>query len=80
MQQGSVLSSMLLLLINGPSSTAASKSSEHFYTVGFLHADDIRTLASSISTANCNFLKLNIGMSEVIVFSNERSATSVECS
>lgn len=30
--------------------------------------------------ANYNFLKLNMGMSEVIVFSNDRSATSIECS
>ena len=63
----------------------------NFYTGGFLHADNIRTLASSISTleaqvalvqkfANENFLKLNVGKCEVIVFSTDRSVTSVECS
>ena len=30
--------------------------------------------------ANYNFLKLNVGKCEVIVFSTDRSATSVECS
>ena len=63
----------------------------NFYTGGFLHADNIRTLSNSISTleaqaalvqkvANYNFLKLNVGKYEVIVFSTDRSATSVECS
>ena len=52
---------------------------------GFLHADDIRTLATSTGSveaqvtmvkgfAACNFLKLNVQMCEIVMFSDGRGA------
>ena len=99
MQQGSVWSPILLLLINGPSSTAACKvESGHLceqflatLVVLYMPMTFIYTLPAAFllwnrrspwckKNANYNFLKLNMGMSEVIVFSNDRSATPVEYS
>ena len=54
MKQGSVLSPVLFLLIMDPLLTqfqgsGLGRSSNNFYAGGFLHADDIRTLATSLS-------------------------------
>ena len=60
--------------------SGAGQSVDDFYAGGFLHANDIRTLASSLDSlekqvsivdkfANENFLKLNIQKCEIVPFS-----------
>ena len=81
----SVLSPALFLLVMNPllcqlEDSGAGQSVDDFYAGGFLHANDIRTLASSLDSlekqvsivdkfANENFLKLNIQKCEIVPFS-----------
>ena len=77
-KQGSVLSPVLFVIVMDPLLKLLEESSlglsvNEFYAGGFLHADDIRTLATSIVqqaelVAATNFLKLNVDKCEVIVF------------
>ena len=85
-KQGSVLFPALFLLVMDPLLTQLQRSGlglsiNNFYTGGFLHADDIRSLATSSDSlklqvslvnnfARENFLKLNIQKCEIIQFSN----------
>ena len=82
-RQGSVLSPFLFLLVMDPllrqlQSHSLGLSVNSVYAGGYLHADDIRTLASSLSSmeaqigmvkrfASHNFLKLNESKCEVVV-------------
>lgn len=83
-KQGSVLSPVLFLIVMDPLLKVLHESSlglsiNGFYAGGFLHADDIRTLATSNDSlvqqaelvkvfAAENFLMLNVEKCEVIVF------------
>ena len=83
-RQGSVLSPSLFLLVMDPllrelQSLSVGTSVNGMYAGGFLHADDIRTLATSPSSLETqvsivsnftkgNFLKLNTSKCEIIVF------------
>ena len=82
-RQGSILSPSLFLLIMDPflrelQSLSVGTSVNGMYVGGFLHADDIRTLAASPSSletqvaivtkfAKENLLKLNTSKCEIIV-------------
>ena len=95
-RQGSVLSPVLFLVVMDPllhqlEESGVGLSVNSFYTGGFLHADDIRTLASSVSSleeqvamvqrfARENFLKLNAQKCEVVVFSRAQGNQFPECS
>lgn len=84
-KQGSVLSPILFLIVMNPLLTSLQLagiglSVNDFFAGGFLHADDIRTLSTSIVSletqvsiverfAEKNFLKLNIQKCEIIPFS-----------
>ena len=83
-KKGSVLSPVLFVIVMDPLLKLLEESSlglsvNEFYAGGFLHADDIRTLATSNDSivqqaelvekfAATNFLKLNVDKCEVIVF------------
>ena len=87
--QGSILSPSLFLLVMDPllrelQSLSVGTSVNDMYAGGFLHADDIRTLATTPSSLETqvstvlkftreNFLKLNTSKCEIIMFG--RSAT-----
>ena len=87
-KQGSVLSPALFLLVMDSLLTQLQRSGlglfiNNFYAGGFLHADDIRSLATSSDSlklqvslvnnfARENFLKLNIQKCKIIQFSMER--------
>ena len=91
-KQGSVLSSAIFLLIMDPLLKQLEKSGigsvNNFYA-GFIHADDIRTLASNIDSltsqvsikdfASTNFFQLNIQKCEIVVFSNSNSSSELPC-
>ena len=84
-KQGSVLSPALFLLVMGPllqqlQLSGLDLNAKRFYAGGFLHADDIRTLASSEDSlkrqvaivkefAEDNLLKLNANKCEIVLFS-----------
>ena len=62
-----------------------------FYAGGFLHADNIRTLASNVSSmeeqvamvqdfARQNLLRLNVQKCEIVVFSRSKMKQFPECS
>ena len=84
-KQGSVLSPTLFLmvlnlLLSSLQQAGIGPSVNNFFAGGFLHADDIRTLSTSIASldtqisivrvfAEKNFLKLNIRKCEIIPFS-----------
>ena len=72
------------------SQPALGPSINNLYVGGFLHADDIRTLASSLDVldtqvslvqrlAKENFLKLNTRKCEVVVFASDPHAPYPEC-
>lgn len=95
--QGSVLSPSLFLLVMDPllrqlQSLSVGLSVNNTYAGGYLHADDIRTLASSSSSLEAlistvieftseNFLKLNASKCKIVLFrkssSRSLSLTSV---
>ena len=87
---GSVLSLALFLLVMDPllrdlEASGVGLSLNGYYAGGFLHADDIRTLATSEEFlmkqvelvkqfADKNLLKLNVNKCEIVLFSNHSSA------
>ena len=92
-KQGSVLSPALFLLVMDPllrqlQVSGVGLSINNFYAGGFLHADDIRTLATSEASlshqielvkvfADQNLLKLNISKCEIVLFSKQPSSSAV---
>ena len=94
-KQGSVLFPALFLLIMDPllkqlETSGIGLSVNNFYAGGFIHADDIRTLASNIDSltsqvsmvkdfASMNFFQLNIQKCEIVVFSNSNSSSELPC-
>ena len=95
-KQGSVLSPTLFLLVMDPllkqlELSGLGLSVNNFYAGGFLHADDIRTLATSIDSLNAqvalvkgfaeeNFLKLNVQKCQVVIFDRgQRSGVLPVC-
>ena len=94
-KQGSVLSPALFLLVMDPllrqlQASSVGLSVNNFYTGGFLHADDIRTLATSEASmkrqidlvkmfADQNLLKLNVSKCEIVLFSTQPSTTFPVC-
>ena len=92
-KQGSVLSPALFLLVMDPllkvlEQSGLGLSVNNFYAGGFLHADDIRTLATSTGSAEAqetmvkdfaahNFLKLNVEKCEIVMFSHGRGAAMI---
>ena len=89
-KQGSVLSPALFLVVMDPllsklQSSGMGLSINNFYAGGFLHADDIRTVATSpesvedqVTTVNMfaseNFLQLNINKCEIVPFSHSNKS------
>ena len=62
----------------------------NFYAAGFLHADDLRMLATSEESLDCqvvlvkvfgekNLLKLNVSKCEIILFSSQKSIAFPVC-
>ena len=94
-KQGSVLSPALFLLVMNPLLKQLQEFHvglfvNSFYAGGFLHADDIRTLASSESSLHSqvalvktftehNFLKLNTSKCEIVLFGRGKAKTTPEC-
>ena len=94
-KQGSVLSPALFLLVMGPllrelQASGLGLSINNFHAGGFLHVNDVRTLASSKESLEAqvamvkefdemNFLKLNVGKCEVVMFSRGCSVDVPEC-
>ena len=94
-KQGSVLSPALFLLVLDPLLRELQRSGlglsiNNFYAGGFLHADDVRTLATSKESleaqvalvkrfAEMNFLKLNVAKCEIVMFSRGHSVEVPEC-
>ena len=92
-KQGSVLSPPLFLLVMDPflrvlEQSGLGLSVNNLYTGGFLHADDIRTLATSTGSVEAqetmvkdfaahNFLKLNVEKCEIVMFSHGRGAAMI---
>ena len=90
-----MLSPALFLLVLDPllrelHASGLGLSINNFYACGFLHADDVRSLASSKESleaqvamvkvfAERNFLKLNVGKCEVVMFSRGCSVDVPEC-
>ena len=93
-RQGSILSPALFLLVMDPllrqlQSLSIGASVNNMYVGGFLHADDIRTLASSTTTLEAqistikkftedNFLKLNTSKCEIVKSSSRTNQESIE--
>ena len=93
-RQGSVLSPALFLLIMDPllrqlQSPSIGASTNNMYAGGFLHADDIRTLAPSVSSLEAqisivkrftedNFLKLNASKCEIVAFKKVSTSAGEE--
>ena len=87
-KQGSVLSPTLFILIMNPllqqlEASGLGLTINSFYAGGFAHADDIRTLATTVETLEvqvglvrqfyaANFLQVNVKKCEVIVFDRHR--------
>ena len=94
-KQGSVLSPALFLLVMDPllrqlQASGVGLSVNRYYAGGYLHADDIRTLATSEESlqrqvalvkafADENFLRLNLSKCEIVMFSRDRSAALPTC-
>ena len=84
MRQGSILSPLLFLLVMDPllrqlQSSSVDTSINNMYAGGYIHADDIRTLAGNVTSLESqistverftaeNFLTLNASKCEIIVF------------
>ena len=91
-RQGSILSPALFLLVMDPllrqlQSLSLGATVNNMFAGGFMHVDDIRTLAASASTLKTqmstvtkfteeNFLKLNATKCEIIIF--KKSFTGME--
>ena len=89
-KQGPVLSPALFLLVMDPllkvlEQSGLGLSVSNFYAGGYLHADDIRTLASSTDSLEAqvsmvkdfaarNFLELNDQKCEIVTFSRGRGS------
>ena len=83
-RQGSILSPLLFLLVMDPllrqlQSSSVGTSINNMYAGGYIHADDIRTLAGNVTSLESqistverftadNFLTLNASKCEIIVF------------
>ena len=94
-KQGSVLSPALFLLVMDPllrqlQASGLGLTINKYYAGGYMHADDIRTLATSEETltrqialvktfAEENLLKLNTNKCEIVVFSRDRNFTPPSC-
>ena len=94
-RQGSVLSPALFLLVMDPllrqlQASGLGLTINKYYAGGYMHADDIRTLATSEETltrqialvktfAEENLLKLNINKCEIVVFSRDRNFAPPLC-
>ncbi len=94
-KQGLVLSPALFLLVMDPllrqlQASAVGLSINGYYAGGFLHADDVRTLATSEESlrkqvalvktfADENFLRLNLSKCEIVTFSIDRNCVSPTC-
>ena len=94
-RQGSVLSPALFLLVMDPllkqlQISGLGLSVNRFYAGGFLHADDIRTLATSEDSlqrqvglvkafAEENLLRLNVKKCEIVLFSQSRNTNLPVC-
>ena len=93
-KQGSVLSPALFLLVMDPllkqlQTSGLGLTINRFYAGGFLHADDIRTLATSESLqrqvellkafAEENLLRLNVSKCEIVIFSQNRNIDLPVC-
>ena len=94
-RQGSILSPALFLLVMDPllrqlQSLSIGASVNNMYAGGFLHADDIRTLAANASTLEAqistvkrftqdNSLKLNAAKCEIIVFKKSNTMRRLPC-
>ena len=94
-KQGSVLSPALFLLVLDPllrelQASGLGLSINNFYAGGFLHADDVRTLATSKESleaqvalvkkfAEMNFLKLNVDKCEIVMFSRGNNVDVPVC-
>ena len=94
-KQGSVLSPALFLLVMDPllrqlQASGLGLTVNRFYAGGFLHADDIRTLATSEESlqrqvalvdafAKENFLRLNLSKCEIVLFSRDQSTALPIC-
>ncbi len=94
-KQGSVLSPALFLLVMDPllrqlQASGLGLTVNRFYAGGFLHADDIRTLATSEESlqrqvalvkafAEENLLRLNVNRCEIVLFSNDRNIALPSC-
>ena len=94
MKQGSVLSPALFLLVLDPLLRELQASGLGLflnnYAGGFLHADDVRTLATSKESleaqvalvkkfAEMNFLKLNVDKCEIVMFSRGNNVDVPVC-
>ena len=93
-KQGSILSPALFLLVMDPllsllENSGIGLSINNLYAGGFIHADDIRTLASSSDSLQkqitmvenfCtqNFLQLNVQKCEIVAFSLSRSGGDIK--
>ena len=93
-KQGSILSPALFLLVMDPllsllENSGVGLSINNLYAGGFVHADDIRTLASSSDSLQkqitmvenfCtqNFLQLNVQKCEIVAFSLSRSGGDIK--
>lgn len=89
-RQGSILSPSLFLIVMDPllkqlEESGVGLSINNFYLGGFLHADDIRTLATRAESLEAQvnsvksfavklFLKLNVATCEVVVFTRSHQA------
>ena len=94
-KQGSVLSPALFLLVMDPllkqlQTSGLGLSVNRYYAGGFLHADDIRTLATSEDSlqrqvglvkafAAENLLRLNVSKCEIVLFSQNRNIVPPVC-
>ena len=94
-KQGSVLSPALFLLVMDPllkqlQTSGLGLSVNRYYAGGFLHADDIRTLATSEDSlqrqvglvkafAEENLLRLNVSKCEIVLFSQNRNIVPPVC-
>ena len=94
-KQGLVLSPALFLLVMDPllrqlQASGVGLTVNNFYAGGFLHADDVRTLATSEESLQCqvalvkafaeeNLLKLNVSKCKIVLFSSHKGSAFLVC-